>query len=149
MKRFYTLIVSIVLILSSVAMNAQQKPDIAYLKARKAFVDAQLVEIKEKLGLDEIRGKKFEFIYRRYAMEYDNNRRALRPPKNPADSLSDAVAELIILEQIADGRKFLEIREKYYYEFKKILTPREIYRVFKIEQETHRKLMQEYKKRKE
>jgi hypothetical protein len=82
-------------------------------------------------------------------MEYDNNRRALRAPKNPTDSLSDAVAEQIILEQIADGRKFLEIREKYYYEFKKILTPREIYRVFKIEQENHRKLMQEYKKRKE
>lgn len=114
----------------------------------KLFFEAQLTEIKKQVKMDGYTAKRFTYIYRKYYSEMENQRmRYPRGERPQLDTLSDKTAEYLIVTQINEGRAYLNIREKYYNEFKKILSPKDIYRVFRIEQDIHRKIIQEYKRR--
>ncbi|MDD2358748.1 MAG: hypothetical protein PHX13_12635 [Thiovulaceae bacterium] len=115
----------------------------------KKFFEAQLIEIKNHLNLSEQTEVKVEAILRNYYMELESARNMQFHGKRiKLDSLTDATAEMMILDQINSGKKYLQIREKYYYELKKIVSPIDIYEIFKIEQDVNRRLMMEYTKRK-
>jgi hypothetical protein len=130
------------------AANAQREP--GWQKAGQKFFEAQLAEIKSALKLNEQTEAKVEATLRNYNMELEKARRIefmVRHLKR--DSISDITAERIILGQINSGKRFLQIREKYYYELKKIISPKEILEIYRIEQDVNRKVMIEFNKRKE
>lgn len=147
LNKIFKLLILLLISVPAIAQRESNRVD----PGQKIF-EAQLVEIKKQLNLPEAQEVKLEEIMRNYNNELDYARkmqaRGMSFRMNP-DSLSDAQAERIILGQIFSGRMFLKIREKYYFELKKILTPKDILKIYGIEQEVNRKLMNEFNRRRE
>lgn len=54
--------------------------------------------------------------------------------------------EKAIKDRFAQSRKILDIREKYYNEFRKILSPKQIMKIYQLEKGNARKFQNEWKK---
>jgi CRISPR/Cas system CSM-associated protein Csm2 small subunit len=63
------------------------------------------------------------------------------------DSLTAEEAERMLLLKMQNGKKLLDIREKYYYKFKTVLTPHQIVKLYQTEAEIRRKVMLELRRR--
>ena len=61
--------------------------------------------------------------------------------------MTDEDAENIIQNKFAQSRKLLDIQEKYYNQFRKILTPKQILKIYQSEKTTHQRLRQEMNNR--
>ena len=64
-----------------------------------------------------------------------------------SDSISGEQAEQMILHQMESARKIISIREKYYKEFKTVLTPQQILKLYQTEAEIRNKVTEEMKRR--
>ena len=60
---------------------------------------------------------------------------------------TDAEVEKAIKDRFAQSRKLLDIREKYYNEFRKILSPKQIMKIYQLEKGNAHKFQKEWKKR--
>ena len=58
--------------------------------------------------------------------------------------LTDAEVEQQIKGRFAQSRKILDVREKYYDEFRKILSPKQIMKIYRTEQNNAHKLKKEF-----
>lgn len=58
----------------------------------------------------------------------------------PKSVLTDAEMEQQIKGRFAQSRKILDVREKYYDEFRKILSPKQIMKIYRTEQNNANKL---------
>ena len=65
---------------------------------------------------------------------------------NP-DSLSPEEAEKMIMAQISQTRKMVDLREKYYTRFKTVLSPQQIIKLYQTEAAIRRKVMNEIRRR--
>lgn len=65
-----------------------------------------------------------------------------------ADSLSAQEAENLILEQWVRAKKLINIRERFYMEFRKILTAQQLVKFYQTETQIRKKVMTELVKRK-
>lgn len=112
-------------------------------------MDAKLREIKTSLNLDQETTAKLRPIYVSYEEEMMaiNFREAFGPNQVNADSLSAEEAERVVMSQIANARKILDLREKYYARFRTVLTPQQIIRLYQTEAAIRRKVMMELKRR--
>jgi Spy/CpxP family protein refolding chaperone len=92
---------------------------------------------------------KFRPVYIQYEKEIAglNVRGQERLMRSNTDSLSSEEAERLVLAQLNNAKKMLEIREKYYYKFKSVLTPQQIIKLYQTEAEIRRKVMQELRRR--
>ncbi len=110
---------------------------------------AKLMEIRKSLNLDQATMDKFRPVYIKYEKEIAglNTRGQERLMRANSDSLSSEEAERLVLAQLDNTRKLLEIREKYYYKFKSVLTPQQIIKLYQTEAEIRRKVMQELRRR--
>ena len=70
-----------------------------------------------------------------------------RPAKKYQDMTDDEIAKSIE-EQFAHGRKMLDVKEKYYKEFKKVLNIRQIQKIYKLERSNMHRLGKEMNHRK-
>ena len=61
---------------------------------------------------------------------------------------TDAEIEKQIKDQFAQSRKILDVREKYYNEFRKILSPKQIMKIYQTEKSNANKFRKEFDKRK-
>lgn len=149
MKNFIKIIVLPVILLIGFTNLVFSQREPGWQKTGQRFFEAQLAQIRTQLNLNEQTAVKVEVILRSYNMEVERARRMeFLGKRTNADTLSDSVAEKMILNQINSSRKFLQLREKYYYELKKIISPKEILEIYRIEQEVNRKIMLELNKRK-
>lgn len=150
MKNYITILLLVsAFVISPLSLSAQ-KEGYAFNAGKKIF-EAQLVEIKKQLNLNESSEERLESILRSYNNELEMVRKIqLRNPRNigQIDTISDAKAERIILSQISSGRLYLQIRQKYYFELKKILSPKDILKIYRIEQDVNHRIMIEINKRK-
>lgn len=71
-----------------------------------------------------------------------------RPGKKANRSQSDQDAEQEVKERFAHSQKILDIREKYYAEYSKFLTPKQIKKVYELERQMRNRLMMHKKARK-
>lgn len=145
MKKLLSLIVCFVLILSSIEaqqLNAKQQ-------LRQRITQMKLVKIQRELNLDETSLKTFRSIYFKYEREMETLKinRGSNLLKIKKDSLSNEDADRLIRNDFINTRLLTDIREKYYYEFRKVLSPVQIIKIYQTEVDLQRKLMQEYKKR--
>ena len=74
---------------------------------------------------------------------------ALGPrPKRDSSNRSEAETEQALEERFAHSQKILNLRKKYYIEYSKFLTPKQIEQVYKLEKEIMDRLYYRSQKRK-
>lgn len=118
-------------------------------RLRERIAQAKLREIKESLQLDQATFERFRPVYLRYEQEIAavDFRKIGKLMRTQADSLSSAEADQLIIDQLHAAKKMLSIREKYYEEFKKVITPQQIIKLYQTEAEIRKKVIQEVRKR--
>jgi hypothetical protein len=148
MNRLIKLIVAVLLstlIFAAQAQNQSRKPEI---QAR--ITQAKLNEIKRALALSDAKMNELTPVYKRYEAEksqisFPGQGKMLR--SNP-DSLSTEEADKLITAHLDNAVKMSSIRRKYYSEFKNVLTPQQVMRLYKSEAQLNKKVMQELRRRK-
>jgi len=131
------------------SLNAEsQNPD-RFPLLRERMVQAKLREIKLSLKLDQVRFEEFRPIYLKYEREVSgvNFRNLAKLTKVDADSLSNEEADQLIVNQLEAAKKLISIREKYYKEFRTVLAPQQIIKLYQTEAELRKKVLQEMKRR--
>lgn len=131
------------------SLNAQsQNPD-RFPLLRERMAQAKMREIRLQLQLNQATFEQFRPIYMKYEREVStiDFRNLARLMKVDADSLSSEEADQLIVNQLETAKKLISIREKYYKEFRTILTPQQIIKLYQTEAEVRKKVLQEMKRR--
>jgi len=132
-----------------VGQTAQSQQPNRKAMIRNRIEQVKLREIKQRLQLDEATFAQFRPIYLRYErrianIDFKNQARLM---KANTDSLSTEEANLLITNQLANAKKMVFIRERFYNEFRKVLTPQQLVKLYQSETEIRRKVMTEIRNR--
>jgi len=95
----------------------------------------QCNKMVKELMLDDVTSAKFIPIYKQYLEEirtckFSKYKKSMKKGKNKITQ-TDADIEKMIKNQFAQTRKMVDIQEKYYTEFQKVLTPKQILRIYR------------------
>ena len=160
MKTKFIYVILAALLTGSQTISAQNK-DNKTNKQRptpEQMIQRQANQMVTTLMLDDATAAKFTPVYEKYLKDLSECRmmnRRERPRNNNAEAtpatkpvLTDAEIEKQIKDQFAQSRKILDVREKYYDEFRKILSPKQIMKIYRTEQNNANKLKKEFDRRK-
>ena len=113
---------------SDATRTEQKRPD------GKAHAMEQAKAYVTEFGLNEAQGKQFTDLYHAYNKKLHAIHQLYRSDR-PAEgeTLTDEQIEKRILDNFAQSRAILDVREQYYKEFRKILTPKQINKIFEDE----------------
>ena len=113
---------------SDATRTEQKRPD------GKAHAMEQAKTYVTEFGLNEAQGKQFMDLYHAYNKKLHAIHQLYRSDR-PAEgeTLTDEQIEKRILDNFAQSRAILDVREQYYKEFRKILTPKQINKIFEDE----------------
>ena len=113
---------------SDATRTEQKRPD------GKAHAMEQAKTYVTEFGLNEAQGKQFTDLYHAYNKKLHAIHQLYRSDR-PAEgeTLTDEQIEKRILDNFAQSRAILDVREQYYKEFRKILTPKQINKIFEDE----------------
>jgi len=138
----FTLLVTFVLPLALSAQNQR------YPAMRERILNARYNEICVRMKLEREKAEQLRPVFMKYEKEksglFTENQRQRMPPDS---TMTDAQAEEKYLAQLAKAKKLIEIREKYYREFRTVLSPKQVVQFHRVEMEVNRKMMQQLKKR--
>lgn len=109
-------------------------------KVQEVLLKSQLYEISNILDLPGSTLSKFNEIFTAY---FYDMRDAEKKTKRPQGKLSELESEQIILEDFAQAKRIMIVRENYYQQFKKILTPSQILQLYDLEREINKKIIKE------
>lgn len=143
-KIFYILI-----ILFSFTGNTNIQAQNRFPLLRERINQAKLREIRLRLALDQETFQKFRPIYLRYEDEIASLdvRKISGLMRINADSLTTEQADQLFAAQIEVAKRMIVIREKYFKEFRTVLKPQQIIKIFQTEAELRKKVMSEIKRR--
>lgn len=116
-------------------------------------MERQTVNMAHELMLNDAVSQKFCTLYQKYLTELHTCQDVFRKDdtlqmsKGMSGQLTDAQIEKKLEARFVHARRILDIREKYYHEFKKILTPRQIQRMYRAEKSLQRKVHKEMERR--
>jgi len=146
MKKISALLLFLLLLIN---VNAKSQAEARFPLMRERIMQAKLREIKYRLNIDQKTFDNFRPIYLKYNQELSGIDffKLGRLMKINSDSISAEEAEQMITKQIESARKILSIREKYYKEFKTVLSPQQILKLYQTEAEIRNKVMAELKRR--
>lgn len=171
MKKFMYVLLAAILVGSTMTLSAQNKE--AHNKeaqtkkprpTQEQIIEMQGNQMVKVLMLDDATAAKFLPVYTRYLTALREcrtmNRHARigntenqgeqanqgKPAMKPA--LTDAEIEKQIKDQFAQSRKILDTREKYYNEFRKLLSPKQIAKIYQTERGNADKFKKEFNQRK-
>ena len=130
--RLSTLVVMIALMLTSGMVSAQQ-PN-SKTQNGKERIEQQVRQYTAAFSLNEAQAQQFGALYKKYSKKM-HAIHVLYRHERPAEgtTLTDEQVEKRILDNFAQSRAILDVREQYYKEFRKILTPTQINRIFEDE----------------
>jgi hypothetical protein len=99
--------------------------------------------------MDQETFQKFRPIYLRYEDEIASLdvRKMSGLMRINVDSLTTEQAEQLFATQTEVAKRMIGIREKYFKEFKTVLKPQQIIKIFQTEAELRKKVMSEIKRR--
>ena len=129
-------------------LNAQTRPGMPRIRA--LLMERQLTEIKKNISIDSRDIPRFDQIYRNYIaeiFELNSLYEGLIPLEADMAQFNDAQIEENFIKQTDKSKRLLLVREKYFYEFKSIIKPREIMKLYSIERQILRQAQQEMKER--
>lgn len=160
--KFMYVLLAALLIGSQLTLFAQNQPKNTKRErpTQEQILQMQTNQTVKTLMLDDATAAKFTPVYEKYLKELREcrmmNRKTDRP--KPAEgvekkdaskpSLTDAEVEKMIKDQFTQSRKMLDLREKYYNEFRKILSPKQIMKIYQMEKSNADKFKKEFNKRK-
>lgn len=143
--------ISILVFLSSLLVGLTAKPQNPnrFPLLRERIIQAKLHEIRNNLKLDQATFERFRPVYLKYEREIAeiDFRKMARLMRIEADSLSTDEADQMIVNQLETARRLIAVREKYYKEFRTVLSPQQIIKLYQTEAELRKKVMQEMKRR--
>lgn len=147
MKNIFSILLLVLSLMAGLVAESQN-PD-RFPRIRERIAQAKLREVRIHLNLDQPTFERFRPIYLRYENEISgiDFRNLARLMRVNADSLSTEEADLMIVSQMETTKKMISIREKYYREFRKVLAPQQIIKMYQTEAELRKKVMQEMKRR--
>lgn len=163
MKFIYVLLGAL-LLGSQMSLSAQNN-DNREKKQRptqEQMVQMQTNQMVKTLMLDDATAAKFTPVYEKYLNELRGCRMMNRKPRaekaqgaeanvkreGQRPSMTDAEIAAMLKNQFAQSRKMLDIREKYYNEFSKILSQKQIMKIYQQEKSNANKFKKEFDRRK-
>ena len=118
---------------NSFAQTADKKQRIS----REQLAEAQAKHIAHDLALDDVTTLKFIKTF----CDYQKEVWALGPRVQGKNTdMSDAEVEQAIKARMDRSQKILDLREKYYKEYSKFLTQKQIQHVYELEKQTMKRL---------
>lgn len=165
MKMKFIYVVLVALLLGSQMTLSAQNRDNKEKKQRptqEQMMQMQTNQIVKTLMLDDATAAKFTPVYEKYLKELrecrmmNHKQRAEKAQGTSATDKKDASRPVMTDEQIAtmlrnqfaQSRKMLDIREKYYNEFSKILSQKQIMKIYQQEKSNMNKFRKEFDRRK-
>ncbi len=147
MKKIFATLLLVSILFFCLNTKAQKNERFPLLHER--LVRAKLGEIKLRLKLDQATFEQFRPIYLKYNREITSIdfRKLARLMKVEADSLTAEEADQLIVNQLEGAKRMIEIRENYYKEFRTVLTPQQIIKLYQTEAELRKKVQEEVKRR--
>ena len=109
----------------SMAQNEQQR------MSREQLAEKQAKHIAQELSFDEATTQRFIETYCACQQEV-----WALGPRQKAEPATDEEAEQAIKERFERSRAVLDLREKYYEEYSKFLTQKQILRVYELEHQS-------------
>lgn len=109
-------------------------------------INKQAMRMVDALSLDDKTGEQFITTYKNFKNDmFEVMKKYPRPERAPKaegerSRKTDAEIEKEIKDQFAMSREILDVRERYYKEFRKFLNPRQIKKVYDMEREGMKKL---------
>lgn len=143
-KIIRTLLLAVMMTACCVTTNAQDKGKQRI--SREQLAETQARHIAQQLAFDDETTAKFVDTYSRCQKEVWS----LAPRKmvGKGASKNDRETEEAIEERFDRSQKLLDIRKKYYKEYSKFLTPKQIQRVYSIEKNMMKRLGKNANRRK-
>lgn len=147
MKNVYFVLLVILVVFSGLNTKSQNRNRFPALRER--IFQTKLHEIKVNLKLDQAAFEQFRPVYLKYERELSgiDFREMARLNRVDADSLTAEQADRIIVNYLEDAKSLIELREKYYKEFKTVLSTQQIIKLYQTEADMRRKVTQEMKRR--
>lgn len=147
MKNVYLFLLVILVLFPGLNTKSQNRD--RFPMVRERIVQAKLREIRVNLKLDQVAFDQFRPVYLKYERELSSIdfREMARLIRVDADSLTAEQADRLIVTQLEVAKSLLEVREKYYKEFRKVLAPQQIIKLYQTEAEMRQKVTQEMKRR--
>lgn len=161
--RLMFVILAVLLMGSRVTLSAQNADN----KERKQrptpeqMVRMQTNRIVKILMLDDATAAKFTPVYEKYLKELRECRVMNHKPRaekanrdtdahvqKEQPSMSDGEIATMLRNRFAQSRKMLDVREKYYNEFSKILSQKQILKIYQQEKMNANKFKKEFDRRK-
>ena len=147
MKTIFKAFVLLMLTMFSLGAQSQNAKRLPIVRDR--ILQAKLVEIRRSLNLDQATMQRLRPIYIEYEKEIlgvnTNNQRRLMSVNS--DTLTPQEAERLVMVQLENAKRLIDIREKYYHKFKTVLTPQQIVRLYQTEAQIRQKVTQELRRR--
>ena len=139
------MLLSVVVLLTG-SLSAQNEKDAKSRPAKRPdFAEMQLNQVLDALMLDDKTASEFTPVYKDYQKEMKDCRLP-RMKKRGTEMTDDEIAKEIESE-FAQGRKVIDVKEKYYKKFKKILTMKQIRKIYSLERSNMRRLGWEMNRR--
>ena len=139
-KKISFAICAIMMAVCSTAAQAQDNNGKKQRMSREQLAEAQAKHIAHDLVLDDATTQKFVKTFSDYQKEvWALGPKAKGKKKN---EMTDAEVEKAIKDRFEHSEKLLKIREKYYKEYSKFLTQKQIQRVYDLEKKTMKRLGQ-------
>jgi len=139
MKKMLSLaICAIMMAVCSTAVQAQTEQSKKQRLSREELAEKQARHIAHELALDDATTQKYVATYKAYQQEVW----ALGPrvKRHQTESATEAEAEQANKARMEQRQKILDLREKYYKEYSKFLSQRQIERAYELEQQVMRRL---------
>ncbi len=148
MKNTVSVLIFISILFTGLDGRSQNPSWAPYLMERMAR--AKLNEIQLKLKLDQVTFDGFRPMYLKYEEEISGIefRKMAKMMKANSDSLSSSEAEMLVMNQLGNAKKIITLREKYYKEFRKVLSPQQIVKLYQIEAGLRNEVIEEIRNRK-
>ena len=147
MKKIIPILLFISVLL--ICLDGQSQNGGRFQILRERMIQAKLREIKTRLNLDAATFDRFRPIYLKYngeMSEIDFGKLG-KLMKVDSDSLTSEEADQLIVNQLESAKKMIAIREKYYQEFKTVLSSQQIVRLYQTEADIRKKVQEELRRR--
>ena len=140
-KMISMMVVAIAMLFSSINMSAQSNNQ--QRLSREELAEKQARHIAHELALDDATTQKYVATYCAYQKEVW----ALGPrvKRHSSANATEAEAEQANKARMEQSQKILDLREKYYKEYSKFLTQKQIERAYELEQQVMRRLVRHHR----
>lgn len=165
MKTKFIYVILAVLLMGSQMTLSAQNTDNKEKKQRptqQQMMQMQVDQMVKTLMLDDATAAKFTPVYEKYLKDLRECRMMNHKPrtekaktqstdanaKKERPSMTDDEIATMLRNQFTQSRKMLDVREKYYNEFSKILSQKQILKIYQQEKMNANKFRKEFDRRK-